>query len=181
MRNAFVMLLWSNGTPMMVAGDETARTQQGNNNPYNQDGPLVWHDPEQAEQWGDLRRFVQTLLHWRRAVPAIGRLGGWGDDVSWHGVHGHLDDGHESRALAWRLRSRPHDVSDVSDLYVISNSWWEPLEFMVGDTHGWHRVIDTSLPSPHDAVGPGEGHPVATTTVTVGPRTTVALARYADR
>lgn len=181
LRNAFTLLLWSNGTPMMLAGDEAARTQLGNNNPYNQDGPLVWHDPERAAQWGDLRRFVQQLLAWRRGVPAVGRVGGWGDDVSWHGVHGHVDDGHESRALAWWLRSRPDDPGDVTDLYVMANTWWEPLEFSLPDVAGWQRVLDTSLPSPTDVVAPGDGEAVAGGRYRVGPRAMVALARYALR
>lgn len=178
MRNAFVMLLWANGTPMMVAGDETARTQQGNNNPYNQDGPLVWHDPDRAERFSDLGRFVQTLLHWRRAVPAMGQPGGWGDDVSWHGVHGHLDDGHESRALAWWLRCHDHDVTD---LYTMSNTWWEPLEFVVPAGEGWYRILDTSRASPADITSPGTGEAVVGGRVCVAPRSTVALARYALR
>jgi glycogen operon protein len=181
MRNAMVLLLWSNGTPMLVAGDETARTQQGNNNPYNQDGPLVWHDAERAAQWSDLRRFVQQLLAWRRGVPALGRLEGWGEDVSWHGVHGHLDDGHESRAVAWWLRSRSHDQTMVSDLYVMANTWWEPLDFVIPPGARWLRVLDTSLASPHDLVEPGAGEPVEGNRMRVGPRTTVALARYAVR
>lgn len=181
MRNAFTLLLWANGTPMIVAGDEVARTQSGNNNPYNQDGPLVWHDPERARCWADLRRFVRNVLAWRRAMPVIGRVGGWGDDVSWHGVHGGLDDGHESRALAWWLRSPEHGASAVTDLYVMSNSWWEPLDFVMPDGTGWYRVVDTSMPSPHDIAEPGSGEPVTTERCRVAPRTVVALVRYAVR
>jgi len=181
MRNALALLLWSNGTPMVLAGDETARTQHGNNNPYNQDGPLVWHDPERAAQWGDLRRFVQQLVAWRRAVPAIGRPGGWDEDVSWHGVNGHLDDHHESRSMAWRLRSRPHEAEVVTDLYVVSNTWWEPLEAAVPDDGRWWRILDTSLPSPTDIALPGGGEPVGGGGYAVAPRSTVALVRYAVR
>lgn len=181
MRNAFTLLLWSNGTPMVLAGDETARTQQGNNNPYNQDGPLVWHDPQRAAQWGDLRRFVQQVLAWRRAMPALGRLHGWGEDVSWHGVHGHIDDGHESRALAWWLRSRADDDTAVGDLYAMANTWWEPLEFTLPPGEGWHRVLDTSLPSPHDVVAPGLGESVAAGRYPVAARSMVVLARYVVR
>jgi glycogen operon protein len=43
-RNLLATLLLSQGTPMLLAGDETARTQRGNNNAYCQDNPLSWVD-----------------------------------------------------------------------------------------------------------------------------------------
>ena len=44
MRNMLATLLLSQGTPMMLAGDEFARTQQGNNNAYCQDNEISWVD-----------------------------------------------------------------------------------------------------------------------------------------
>jgi isoamylase len=43
-RNALVWQMFSRGVPMLVAGDELARTQNGNNNPYNLDAPGNWNN-----------------------------------------------------------------------------------------------------------------------------------------
>ncbi len=150
MRNALGLLLLANGTPMMVAGDETARTQLGNNNPYNHDGPMVWHDPVRAATFGDLRRYVMNLVALRRACPQLGRLGGWGDAVTWHGVHGPVDLAHHSHSLLAHVRSGHGDGS--GDVCIITNQFWEPLEFSLPDPAGWHRIVDTTLDPPDDAV-----------------------------
>ena len=44
MRNLLATLLLSQGTPMLLAGDEFARTQKGNNNAYAQDNEISWID-----------------------------------------------------------------------------------------------------------------------------------------
>ena len=43
-RNMLATLLFSQGTPMMLGGDEFGRTQQGNNNAYCQDSDISWFD-----------------------------------------------------------------------------------------------------------------------------------------
>ena len=50
MRTAALILLLSQGVPLLLAGDEFGRSQRGNNNPYCQDNPLSWYD------WSWLRR-----------------------------------------------------------------------------------------------------------------------------
>ncbi|MCD2497171.1 glycogen debranching protein GlgX [Microbacterium nymphoidis] len=70
-RNLFGTLLLSAGTPMITAGDETGRTQHGNNNAYCQDSPMTWlswqHEPWQEE----LRAHVSALTRIRRENPAL--------------------------------------------------------------------------------------------------------------
>ena len=44
MRNAFLMLLLGQGTPMIYGGDEFANSQDGNNNAWCQDNPTGWTD-----------------------------------------------------------------------------------------------------------------------------------------
>jgi isoamylase len=66
-RNLLASLLLSQGTPMLVAGDELGRSQQGNNNAYCQDNELSWLDWPQLEQDGQaLLAFTRTLLKLRR-------------------------------------------------------------------------------------------------------------------
>ncbi len=62
-------LLFSQGTPMLVAGDEFGQTQNGNNNPYCQDSTLTWLDWEKADD--RLQDFVRQLIALRKRYPAL--------------------------------------------------------------------------------------------------------------
>lgn len=64
-RNFLATLLTSTGVPMMAAGDEFGRSQQGNNNAYCQDSPISWVDWEQVQDWADVTELVSTLTRLR--------------------------------------------------------------------------------------------------------------------
>jgi glycogen operon protein len=66
MRNLFATLFFSQGVPMVQAGDEFARTQRGNNNAYCQDNEISWLDWRLRSQNLSLLRFVQLLAQLRR-------------------------------------------------------------------------------------------------------------------
>jgi isoamylase len=68
-RNLLATLLLSAGVPMLLGGDEIARTQDGNNNAYCQDDELSWYDWENADQ--DLLAFTQTVLRLRSENPSF--------------------------------------------------------------------------------------------------------------
>ncbi|MGY1769755.1 glycogen debranching protein GlgX [Blastococcus sp. SYSU D00813] len=68
-RNLLTTLLLSTGVPMITAGDELGRTQQGNNNAYCQDNELSWLD--WADVDGDLLSFVSRLVAIRRSSPVL--------------------------------------------------------------------------------------------------------------
>jgi glycogen operon protein len=72
-RNLLATLLLSQGTPMLLAGDELGRTQGGNNNAYCQDNEISWVDWQRAEQFGDLTAFVARLTRLRREHPVFRR------------------------------------------------------------------------------------------------------------
>src|SRR5690606_13314510 len=73
MRNFLASLLLSQGTPMLLAGDEFARTQRGNNNAYCQDSEISWVDWRLAEDNRWLVRFVQRLTELRSKYPILRR------------------------------------------------------------------------------------------------------------
>lgn len=62
-------LLLSQGTPMLLAGDEHGHSQHGNNNAYCQDNSLTWLDWSQAN--AGLTDFTAQLIHLRRQIPAL--------------------------------------------------------------------------------------------------------------
>jgi glycogen operon protein len=65
-RNFLATLFFSQGVPMLQAGDEFARTQRGNNNPYCQDNEISWIDWRLRGANRELLRFVRLLAQLRR-------------------------------------------------------------------------------------------------------------------
>ena len=136
-KNFFTLLMLANGTPMFCAGDEFLNTQRGNNNPYNQDNETTWLDWSLLEKNGDLFRFFQYLIAFRKDRPWIGRSRHWREDVHWYGATGAVDLGWESRTLAYCLHGD-------TELYVMISAFWEPVCFRMQEGRNWRRVVDTS-------------------------------------
>ncbi|HEY1573338.1 MAG TPA: glycogen debranching protein GlgX [Pseudonocardiaceae bacterium] len=70
-RNFLATLLLSTGTPMLVAGDEMGRTQNGNNNAYCQDNETSWLNWDTSPDADALLAFARRLVHVRAASPAL--------------------------------------------------------------------------------------------------------------
>ena len=175
-KNLCCLLMLSNGTPMIRAGDEFLQTQWGNNNPYNQDNTTSWLNWDRLHTFGDVHRFFREMIAFRHHHPSIARRRYWGADVRWYGVSRVLDQSYESRALAYCLDGRSQGDAD---LYVMLNMWREPLEFRIqeGRASDWFRRIDTSLASPDDLVSSGQAVPVESLRYVVAARSIVVLMR----
>jgi len=141
-RNMLATLLLSQGVPMLLAGDEIDRTQQGNNNAYCQDNELSWLDWDLDDQAWELLRFTRRLIELRRAHPVLRRRryfqgraphGSGLADVGWFDAGGQemtRDDWHESplRALGmflnggeiWEPGPRGERISDDSFLVILN-------------------------------------------------------------
>ena len=72
-RNLMATLLLSQGVPMLVAGDELSRTQQGNNNAYCQDTPLSWLDWTPDDARTRMLAFARRMIAIRREHPVFRR------------------------------------------------------------------------------------------------------------
>jgi glycogen operon protein len=72
-RNFIATLLLSHGVPMLLAGDEIARTQQGNNNAYCQDNETSWLDWTLDDAKRSLLEFTRRLIALRAAHPVFRR------------------------------------------------------------------------------------------------------------
>ncbi len=92
MRNFLATLLLSQGVPMLLAGDEIGRTQQGNNNAYCQDNALSWVDWTIAEAHSRLFELVRRLIQIRRDHPVFRRR---------HFFHGRGLSGSPAKDIAW--------------------------------------------------------------------------------
>ncbi len=173
-KNFCALLFLSNGTPMMLAGDEFMNTQQGNNNPYNQDNETSWLNWALQEQNASMFRFWKKMIAFRKAHPTLQRSRYQRADVRWYGVRGAPDLSFSSRTIARFLSGASE--SD-RDLYLMVNAYWEPLTFEIGEppsAGAWRRVIDTSLQSPEDFAEEGQG-PVIASEYRLGPRSLVLL------
>ncbi len=68
-RNMLATLLLSQGTPMLLAGDEIGNSQRGNNNAYNQDNEVSWIEWDKADN--ELLDFAARMIRFRKAHPIL--------------------------------------------------------------------------------------------------------------
>jgi glycogen operon protein len=154
-KNALTILLISQGTSMLLMGDEVRRSQRGNNNAYCQDNELSWFDWDALHQHADLLRFVRGLIQLTQRYHLFREEQFWtepgGPDIIWHGVVLNQPDwGEHSHSLAFEVYDRE---IPGEHLHVLLNAYWEPLTFelparLPGEQ--WHRAVDTALPNPDD-------------------------------
>ncbi len=109
-KNFFTVLLMSQGTPMILMGDEVRRTQQGNNNAYCQNNELSWFDWRNIESNLGLFRFVKNGisliqgLEVFRLEKALAPTAGRDPYLVWHGIELHQPDwSDDSHYLAFTL------------------------------------------------------------------------------
>ncbi|QDT12676.1 glycogen debranching protein [Planctomycetes bacterium K23_9] len=148
-KNFACLLMLSNGTPMFRMGDEFMQTQQGNNNPYNQDNETSWLDWDLLHTNADVFRFFQRMIAFRKQHPSISRSRFWRDDVKWYGAEHAVDLSAPSQQLAFCLHGGSQNDDDI---YVIINAADTPVEFGIheGQAGDWTRVVDTGRQSPDD-------------------------------
>lgn len=70
-KNAFMMLLLSAGTPLILAGDEFENSQSGNNNPYCIDGETTWLNWKNADSAKDMLEFLKELIAFRKKYKIL--------------------------------------------------------------------------------------------------------------
>ncbi len=170
MRNFLATLLFSQGTPMIVAGDEFARTQQGNNNAYCQDSEISWvHWNFDAAAQQQIR-FVQRLTALRREYPIFHRsrflMGEYNEELDVKDVTWIDASGTEMRQETWQNastrcfgmmidgRAQPTGIrqkgSDATVLVVL-NGYHDVVGFTLPECAGsamWTLLIDTNQAEP---------------------------------
>ncbi len=186
-KNFAAILLLSRGVPMILAGDEMGRTQLGNNNAYCQGNEISWVDWNLAYKNSGLLRFFKLLTKFRKNHPAL-RYGSFthqqgrdGFPVTWHGMEGGQPDWTwESRTVAMQISEKTPGVSsELSDIYIAANSYWESLRLELPKLTGsrrWLCVVDTMQESPQDIFEQGKEPCLDNQDVyEIGPRTVVVL------
>jgi len=163
-KNCVVILMLSQGVPMILAGDEIKRTQQGNNNAYCQDNEISWFDWKLVEKHSAMFRFFKMMIAFRKKHPNVRRERFFTDganergvrEIDWHGRQLFTPDWHDPncRILAFTIWG----LSDDDDLHVMLNMEQMALDFEIPSLQEkrWLKVIDTALPSPMDMSEPGK-------------------------
>ncbi|MCB0534189.1 MAG: glycogen debranching enzyme, partial [Saprospiraceae bacterium] len=155
-KNFFTVLLLSQGTPMILMGDEVRRTQQGNNNTYCQDNEISWFDWDKVGENYQLFDFVKNLIQFRKDHSIFQMEKYWVDyddsepSIEWHGVRLNQPDWrHYSHSIAYTLHDKVHDCL----FHFMVNAYWEPLTFELPKNRAnkkWYRTVDTWKPHPED-------------------------------
>lgn len=152
-RNAFFLLLLSQGTPCILAGDEFGNTQKGNNNVYCQDNRTGWVNWKSAKKDNELKSFVKDLIALRRKYPVlspkeepmgIDRAGCGVPEVSYHGEQ------------AWRVPTEISSrqlgvyysaaITGGADCYIVYNMHWLEHDFALPALSGrrkWYLAAST--------------------------------------
>jgi isoamylase len=174
-RNLMATLLLSQGTPMLLGGDEFGRTQEGNNNAYCQDNEINWFDWEDIGKDGQLLiEFTRRLIALRKAHPVLRRtrfLHGYETsenevkDITWFSPNGS-----EKTAAQWQdklarclglmlngkaghYRTPEGETADDDVLLIVLNAHHDVVSFILPPIAGgasWRRLLDTTAPDLFD-------------------------------
>jgi isoamylase len=175
-RNFLVTLFFSQGIPMLLAGDELGRTQSGNNNSYCQDNEISWVDWEVTPARTDLIEFAAALSALRKAHPVFrrrrffsGQAGGSADgqrDIVWLSPSGAEMTGADwnnsfARSLAVCVNGdaitepgpRGERITDADFVLLINANtdrvtFRVPAAFIGARDLSWDVVVDTGAVQP---------------------------------
>jgi len=163
-RNFLATLMLSEGVPLLLGGDDFARTQGGNNNAYCQDNEITWFDWSAVAQQSDLIDFTARLCRLREEHPVFRRRQFFTgtpahdavrDDLDWYRPDGVSMDAQDwnasyARAVTMALSGATGDHTRPDDPFLLMlNAWWEALNFNIPDALrdlGWQIEIDTFDP-----------------------------------
>jgi isoamylase len=183
-RNLLATVMLSQGTPMLLAGDEIGHSQRGNNNAYCQDNEIAWRDWARAD--AGFLAFTRALIGFRKAHPMLrqrrflharerrfDRI----EDLVWRRAdgaemsRGDWDDP-DLRLLGAEIRTAsgtPAYAAREEALFLVFNGGAAATVALPGAPSGWRwmRALDTAAPSfdPVPAHGPAWDCPADSVTV----------------
>jgi isoamylase len=134
-RNFLATLFLSQGTPMILGGDEMGRTQGGSNNAWCQDNEISWFDWDVDERGTELQDFTRRLIELRRDHPVFRRR---------QFLHGTEEEGSGLPDAWWfrtdgrRMTKRDWETAHVVGMFL------NGMEIAAPDEHG-NRVVDDSF------------------------------------
>jgi glycogen operon protein len=184
-RSFLATLFFSQGVPMLLAGDEIGHTQQGNNNAYCQDNDITWLNWDLDERQEAMLEFVQRIIQIRSEQPVFQRRryfhgraieGEAAPDLAWLGV-----DGAEMTNDAWNngftkclglvlfgdsvdVDEHGGEISGDTLLILFNGDHGAPIPFTLPELEErrpWELMLDTSDPAAEaDVFDAGQQYPV---------------------
>jgi glycogen operon protein len=171
-RNFLTTLVFAQGVPMLLGGDEIGRSQQGNNNAYCQDNEISWFDWDIGESGYDMRDFVRELIRVLQSNPILRRRGFFTGsavpgthtkDVTWIRSNGQemTDEAWEdpnNQSIGMLLFGRAADEVDIrgrsapaDTLLLLLNAGTRSHSYTLPrmETPGlWEELLNTARPGP---------------------------------
>jgi glycogen operon protein len=158
MKNALCALMFSSGTPMLLYGDEAARTQKGNNNVYCQDNELTWFDWDGAPKNAGIFNFCRNIISFRKRYPILrhkrffsgeDKNGDKIPDISWFGRHRNEPNWSSPKLKTLSYLLAGNEVPSAPGnyyLFVVFNMHHRGavIELPRHEAMKWYRLIDTS-------------------------------------
>ncbi|HFD13447.1 MAG TPA: glycogen debranching enzyme GlgX [Crenotrichaceae bacterium] len=170
-KNAYAILLLSQGIPMLLAGDEFLNTQHGNNNTFCQNNEIAWLNWDQLHDNTGIHRFVKLMIGLRKRHHSLMRrqfLTGKPmknrviSDITWNGgsQDATLWNDTKAQTLVFTLAGKQ---KDEADLHVIMNMSDHSFEANPPNVKGktWRLAVDTSAESPRDIITPDKQEEVS--------------------
>ena len=157
MKNMLTILLTSRGIPMLLAGDEFANTQFGNNNAYCQDNEISWLDWSYLEKNREHYDYVRRLTAFRIAHPVLRNMryefrhNGTGyPELSFHGTEPwQLDENAGTLVFAYMYAEDHVKFKTKTDcfIYIAVNAHWEPHTLnlpIIPEGFFWYLAFDSN-------------------------------------
>jgi len=155
-RNFFTLLFMSQGTPMMLGGDEYMRTQFGNNNAYSDSADNEWNwfrwgDWVSAPEYERMHDFVRDLIKIRKKYKNFLAPSEYGQtSVQWWFPYGtRVDDAWNNKAIGMYYKN--DDVGE-NELFIMVNMESSDRNFVLPDGD-WTIILDTQLYYDYDGEG----------------------------
>lgn len=163
-KNFMAILLLSQGVPMILAGDEVLRSQQGNNNSYCQDNALSWFNWDLLDKNQEMFHFTRAMIHLRKRHPSLMQrqflTGSNTDalkkaDVYWHGTQLNEPQWNDpsSHVLAFTLSGT---TPEEEDLHIIFNMSQQEITMtlpkLTNPAKAWHLAVNTERSMHHDII-----------------------------
>ena len=172
MRNAMLLLMLSQGTPLLYGGDEFGNTQKGNNNAYCQDNVTGWVDWSKIGKYIGFTKFVQDVIAFRKLHPILHmpyelratdyKSLGW-PEISWHSEKAWFANTESSSrqigVLYCGKYAKKEDGTTDDFVYVIYNMYWAEKQFALPDLPEgmrWYLAIDSGKNSEEAVSRSGE-------------------------
>lgn len=158
-KNALVFIILSQGTPLLLSGDEFGNSQNGNNNPYCQDNAISWLNWNNLIKYKEIYLFTQKLLKLRKEHPILRRaeacrgmdtLSCGYPDISYHGEEVWrpvVDNYNRHIAIMYCGKyEKDEDGKEDAYFYIAYNMHWEMHEFALPNLpkgKKWRQIIST--------------------------------------